>query len=73
MLRIQAALCLSTGSLEMSVFQTLFAGKIGQPASVAEGVLATGGLPALIGTDAAATPPHAARTPTESASSNGLV
>jgi len=30
MLRIQAALCAFTGSLEMSVFQMLLAGNIGQ-------------------------------------------
>ena len=30
MLRSQAALCASAGSLEMSVFQTLFAGNMGQ-------------------------------------------
>lgn len=55
MLRIHAALCLSTGSLEMSVFQTLFAGKTGQFASVAAGALARPALPlpALV-TDAAA-------------------
>jgi len=55
------------------VFQTLFAGKIGQPASVAAGALAAEVLPALIGTDAAATPPHADTTVAESARSNGLV
>lgn len=55
MLRIQAALCLSTGSLEMSVFQTLFAGNIGQFASVAAGALARRGLPVPAAvTDAAA-------------------
>jgi hypothetical protein len=37
MLRSQAALCMSTGSLEMSVFQTSLAGKIGQFATVAAG------------------------------------
>ena len=35
MLRSQAALCGSPGSLEMSVFQTLSAGKMGQLASTA--------------------------------------
>jgi hypothetical protein len=76
MLRIHAALCLSTGSLEMSVFHTLFAGKIGQFASVAAGALARCALPLpllLIGTDAAATPPQAARRLAETTSSNGLV
>src|SRR5215813_7206222 len=37
MLRSQAALCLSTGSFEMSVFHTLLAGNIGQLARVAVG------------------------------------
>ena len=69
MLRNHAALCGSTGSLEMSVFQTLFAGKIGQPASVAPGVI---GAPALRGTDAAAAPTEAAMMPAESTSTNGL-
>ena len=45
MLRIHAVLCLSTGSLEMSVFQTLFAGKIGQFARVAAGALTRRALP----------------------------
>ncbi len=40
MLRSHAALCLSTGSLEMSVFQTLLAGNTGQLPSVAAGPLA---------------------------------
>jgi len=40
MLRSHAALCVSTGSLEMSVFQTLLAGNIGQLPSVAAGPLA---------------------------------
>lgn len=70
MLRSHAALCLSTGSLEMSVFQTLFAGKIGQPASVAAGATDA---PAPCGTDAAATPAEPAMMPAESTSTNGLV
>jgi hypothetical protein len=70
MLRSHAALCVSTGNLEMSVFQTLFAGKIGQPASVAAG---STGAPGPFGTDAAATPAQAAMMPAESTSTNGLV
>ena len=48
MLRSQAALCGSTGSLEMSVFQTLFAGNIGQFGAPGTAVPPTGpGLAAL--------------------------
>src|SRR5215469_10771053 len=51
MLRIQAALCRSTGSLDMSVFQILLAGNIGQPGAPGTVVLTSwAGLPSLSST-----------------------
>ena len=45
MLRSHAALCLSTGSLEMFVFHTLFAGNIGQFGAPGTVVPAAAGVP----------------------------
>jgi hypothetical protein len=72
MLRSQAALCESTGSLEMSVFQMLFAGKIGQPASSPDGPLPAPGRGAFGGTAApAAAPAQAAMMITGARRSSG--
>ncbi len=70
MLRSQAALCLFTGSFEMSVFQMLLAGKSGQLASVAAGPRGADNGAAA---GAAAAPLQAASSVATSASSNGLV
>ena len=70
MLRNQAALCESTGSLEMSVFQMLFAGNIRHPAS-SPARLASGEASAAVRPGATtAMAPQAART-AEIANSTG--
>jgi len=70
MLRNQAALCGSTGNLEMSVFQMLVAGNIRQPAS-SPADLAGGEANVAVRAGAAKTvAPQAVRT-AESASSMG--
>jgi hypothetical protein len=59
MLASQAELCLFTGSLEMFVFQTLFAGNMGQLGAPGTGVVRAGTRPELVLADRASCRPVA--------------